>query len=126
VSYAGISGRNSTVASFSPLAQNTGFYESTDLNIPSSDVRRSSGGIWESQTISMAKSAQFQKSGSRIVRARSRRGWNRNQLTRASGTSWANPARYEEGENDPRAGKLLRIAEALGISLDWLLGREGA
>ena len=59
MSYAGISGRNSTVAPFSPLAQNTGFYESTDLNIPSSDVRRSSGGIWESQTISMAKSAKF-------------------------------------------------------------------
>jgi transcriptional regulator with XRE-family HTH domain len=74
----------------------------------------------------MAKSAQFKNAGSRIARARSQRGWNRNQLARASGMSWANLTRYEEGENEPSAGKLLRIAEALGVSVDWLLGREGA
>ncbi|MBT3353173.1 MAG: LexA family transcriptional regulator [Nitrospinaceae bacterium] len=74
----------------------------------------------------MAKSAHFKIAGSRIVRARSQRGWNRNQLARISGISWANLARYEEGENEPSAGKLLCIAEALGVSVDWILGREGA
>lgn len=74
----------------------------------------------------MNKSEQFKNAGSRIVRARTRLGWNRNQLARASDMSWANLSRYEDGENEPSAGKLLRIAEALGVSVDWLLGREGA
>jgi len=74
----------------------------------------------------MAKSAKFSETGRRISEARERRGWNRNQLAKASSLSWANLVRYEEGENEPSAGKLLRIAEALGVSADWLMGRKGA
>jgi transcriptional regulator with XRE-family HTH domain len=74
----------------------------------------------------MAKSTHFRQTGMRISEARERRGWNRNQLAKASGLSWANLTRYEDGENEPSAGKLLRIAEALGVSVDWLMGRKGA
>ena len=74
----------------------------------------------------MAKSGRFKETGVRIAEARSLKGWNRNQLAKASGMSWANLVRYEEGENEPSAGKLLSIAEALGVSVDWLLGRPGA
>lgn len=74
----------------------------------------------------MAKSPEFKEIGSRIARARAKRGLNRNQLAKASGMSWANLVRYEQGENEPSAGKLLRIASALGVSVDWLLGVKGA
>ena len=74
----------------------------------------------------MPKSAIFKKIGNRIAEARKKRGWNRNQLAKASSMSWANVVRYEDGENEPSAGKLLQVADALGVSADWLLGREGA
>ncbi len=74
----------------------------------------------------MAKPSRFKQTGKRISEARDRRGWNRNQLAKASSLSWANLTRYEDGENEPSAGKLLRIAEALGVSVDWLMDRKGA
>lgn len=64
--------------------------------------------------------------GRRIARARVRKGWNRNQLARAAGVTWANLTRYEEGKNEPGASRILEIAKALDVSLDWLLGRAGA
>lgn len=64
--------------------------------------------------------------GARIAEARLRKGWNRNQLAEASSLSWANIDRYEEGANEPSASRLLQIAEALDVSVDWLLGRQGA
>ncbi len=73
----------------------------------------------------MAKSSQSQLIGKRIAEARAAKGWNRNQLAKAAGISWGNLVRYEEGQNEPSAGKLLQIAEALGASADWLLGRRG-
>lgn len=72
----------------------------------------------------MAKSPQSELTGKRIAAARAAKGWNRNRLARAAGMSWGNLVRYEEGENEPSAGKLLRLAEALGVSADWLLGRK--
>lgn len=61
--------------------------------------------------------------GRRIARAREQKGMNRNQLARAAGVTWANLTRYERGENEPSASKLLGVAEALGVPVDWLLGR---
>ncbi len=74
----------------------------------------------------MAKSTQSELTGKRIAEARAARGWNRNQLAKAAGMNWGNLVRYEEGQNEPSAGKLLQLAEALGVSADWLLGRKGA
>ncbi len=74
----------------------------------------------------MPKSSDFKHIGKRIAETRAKRGLNRNQLAKAAGMSWANLVRYEEGENEPSAGKLLRVAQALGVTVDWLLGRKGA
>jgi transcriptional regulator with XRE-family HTH domain len=73
----------------------------------------------------MAKFTDCKQVGKRIAEARMRRGLNANQLARKAGISWANLARYEEGKNEPGAGRLLRIADALGVTADWLLGRQG-
>lgn len=64
--------------------------------------------------------------GRRITHARERKGWNRNQLARAAGVTWANLTRYEQGQNEPSASKLFEIAKVLDVSGDWLLGRTGA
>ncbi len=64
--------------------------------------------------------------GRRIAAARARKGWNRNQLARAAGVTWANLTRYERGENEPGASRVFEMAKALGVSVDWLLGRTGA
>ncbi len=74
----------------------------------------------------MAKSKSARDIGRRIGRIRTQKRWNRNQLAKAAGLSWANVVRYEEGENEPGAGKLLQIAGALGVSVDWLVGAPGA
>lgn len=74
----------------------------------------------------MAKPSDFKQVGKRIAEARQRRGLNRNQLALKTGISHANLVRYEQGVNEPGAGKLLRIADVLGVTVDWLLGRRGA
>ena len=74
----------------------------------------------------MAKPSDSKQMGKRIAEARKRRGLNPNQLARRAGISWANLVRYEEGKNEPGAGRLLRIADVLGVTVDWLLGRRGA
>ncbi|MEK6712364.1 MAG: helix-turn-helix domain-containing protein [Nitrospinota bacterium] len=74
----------------------------------------------------MVTSSDFKLMGKRIAQAREVRGLNRNQLAMMTGISRANLVRYEEGENEPGASRLLRIAEALGVTVDWLLGRLGA
>lgn len=32
---------------------------------------------------------------------------------------------YESGQKEPKATALLRLAEFYGVSVDWILGREG-
>ncbi len=72
------------------------------------------------------RSAYALELGRRIASARERKGWNRNQLARAAGVTWANLTRYEQGQNEPSASKLFEIAKVLDVSGDWLLGRTGA
>ena len=72
----------------------------------------------------MARSTDFKEVGKRIAEARKMRGLNTNQLARKAEISWANLVRYEEGKNEPGARRLLRIADALGVTVDWLLGGD--
>jgi transcriptional regulator with XRE-family HTH domain len=74
----------------------------------------------------MAKPSDLKLVGKRIAEARKKRGLNPNQLAQRAGVSRANLVRYEEGKNEPGAGRLLRIADILGVTVDWLLGRRGA
>ncbi len=45
-------------------------------------------------------------------------------LAAAIGTSQKQVSRYENGDNDPTGDVLRHIAEALDVSVDWLLGLE--
>jgi transcriptional regulator with XRE-family HTH domain len=63
--------------------------------------------------------------GARIADARSRAGLNRNQLARALGTSWQHVDHWEKGRTRPTLASVRRLAELLGVSVDYLLGLRG-
>ncbi|MFQ5745464.1 MAG: helix-turn-helix domain-containing protein [Acidobacteriota bacterium] len=64
--------------------------------------------------------------GERLWRARQARGLTQKQLAQATGIDQANISKLERGMlRDVRASNLLRLAEALGVSTDYLLGRDG-
>ena len=62
--------------------------------------------------------------GERIAEARAARGLNRNRLARMLGTSWAVVNRWEKGRAQPSSESMRRLASALGVTIDWLVGRE--
>jgi transcriptional regulator with XRE-family HTH domain len=64
--------------------------------------------------------------GARIAAARERAGMNRNQLARALGTSWQHVDHWEKGRTRPTVESVRRLAELLGVSVDYLLGLEEA
>ena len=64
--------------------------------------------------------------GARIAAARKNRGLNRNQLARKIGTSWALVDRWEKERTVPNLESLQRIAAALHVSTDDLLGRAAS
>jgi transcriptional regulator with XRE-family HTH domain len=56
---------------------------------------------------------------------RRRRGWNLRDLAQASGLPISTLSRYERDVRDMPASKLRRIAEALGVTPNDLLGYPG-
>ena len=64
--------------------------------------------------------------GSRIKEARLAAGFNRNQLARRLGTSWALVNQWENGKTTPSLKSLRRIADELGVDTDRLLGTPSA
>ncbi|MCC6873516.1 MAG: helix-turn-helix domain-containing protein [Sandaracinaceae bacterium] len=60
--------------------------------------------------------------GQRIASARAAAGLNRNQLARALGTSWQHVDHWEKGRTQPSLESVRRIAEVLGVSVDYLMG----
>ena len=62
--------------------------------------------------------------GQRIAELRRERGLKQDELAELSTLSRISIARYEAGKIEPGARALGRIAEALGVSTDALLGRE--
>lgn len=64
--------------------------------------------------------------GSRIRMARRVAGLLQEQLAEKAGIDQATVSRWEHRDEVPdRAGSLLAIARALGVSVDWLLTGEG-
>lgn len=60
-----------------------------------------------------------------IVSARTRRGWNQVDLANATQIPQGTLSRYENGERiGIHPGNLIRIADATGVSVDFLLGRQ--
>jgi transcriptional regulator with XRE-family HTH domain len=65
--------------------------------------------------------------GSRIVMARHRLRWSRDELARQSGLGRMTVARIEAGTVCPRGSTLQRIAAVVGVAAGWLLtGQNGA
>lgn len=54
--------------------------------------------------------------------ARHRRKWNTAELSEASGVPEKSIWNYEQNLNEPKAGGIVRLAKALGVTSDELLG----
>lgn len=65
--------------------------------------------------------------GTSLRAARARLGWNREALAYHSGVSWAAIAQIESGRRkDVRLSSLSALADALGVSVDYLIGTAAA
>ena len=60
--------------------------------------------------------------GERIAKARMYMNLNQRELAKKANLTEANLSRYENGYREPKAGTISQIAEALGISADYILG----
>lgn len=58
----------------------------------------------------------------KIHEARVARGWTQAELARRSGTTQQAIQRYESGEREPRVSAVINIADALGVTISYLLG----
>lgn len=58
----------------------------------------------------------------RLAKTRKERGLNQEQLAKMAGTTQQNISRYENGTRDPKANTLAKMAQALGVSISYLLG----
>ncbi len=59
-----------------------------------------------------------------LWRLRKKKGFTQDELAEAAGLSRASIARYEAGVQGPTTGAATKIANALGVSVDYLLGNE--
>ena len=65
----------------------------------------------------------MQELGKRIVAAREQLGWSQRELVRVSRVGQNNLSVLEQGKKSSvRADTVVRLAEALGVSADYLLG----
>ena len=64
--------------------------------------------------------------GARIAAARKERGLSQGQLAHKSGIAQAHVSHFECGTRAPRIDNLLKLADALGVTTDFLLGRQTA
>jgi len=60
----------------------------------------------------------------RLAEARARAGLSIRALADRLGEHQTSVHRWESGAVEPRASVVARLAEALGVSADWLLGRN--
>jgi transcriptional regulator with XRE-family HTH domain len=64
--------------------------------------------------------------GARIAAARQRAGWTQRQLSQHMGKSRGTIVQYEQGRIEPPLGQIMVIADALGVSPEFLaFGRQG-
>ncbi len=63
----------------------------------------------------------------RLRRSRNRRGWSQRVAAHTAGVSKSVLEKYESREDPriPNTRQLYRLAEAYGVSIDYLLGRTG-
>lgn len=58
----------------------------------------------------------------RIAEARAAKGWTQTDLAKAIGTTQQQIARYERQENDVKSSVLMKMSDALGVTVSYLLG----
>lgn len=56
----------------------------------------------------------------RLIKARSDRGWSQADLANESGVAAAQVSRYEQGRSKPRPEVIAKLARALGVDFTWL------
>lgn len=64
--------------------------------------------------------------GYRIAEARQAKGWSQAQLAKKIGTTQQQIARYESNENDVKASILIKLSNALDVTISYLLGLTGS
>jgi len=62
--------------------------------------------------------------GDRIVQRRNQMGMTQSELARCIGIARGQMWKYETGTSSPTADVLMKLSQALAISVDWLLGIE--
>lgn len=60
--------------------------------------------------------------GRRVRQSREERGWSQGDLARECGLTPSGVAHFEAGRREPRLTSIVRLAEALDISADYLVG----
>ena len=65
------------------------------------------------------------KLNEKIYLCRKKAGLSQDALAERLGVSRQAISKWETGESVPDTGKLLPLANALGVSLDWLLSEDG-
>ena len=78
----------------------------------------------ENVTSRPVRSALAGTIGSRILALREQRRWSQRALCARLGIETSKLGRYESGKHLPPHLTLVRIADALGVSLDVLMGRR--
>lgn len=58
----------------------------------------------------------------KIAEARLAKGWTQAELAKRIGTTQQQIARYESGENDVKSSVIVKLSEALGVTISYLLG----
>ena len=64
------------------------------------------------------------KIGDRMRAARREKGFSQTELGREIGYSMNGLAKIERGESDPALSAIMKIADALGVKLEYLLGTD--
>lgn len=62
----------------------------------------------------------------KIAEARIAKGWSQKELASKVGTSQQQIARYESGDYDVKANVLIKLSSALGVTISYILGIDGA
>lgn len=63
--------------------------------------------------------------GYKISEARLAKGWSQTELAKKIGTTQQQIARYESNENDVKASVLIKLSNALDVTISYLLGLAG-
>lgn len=69
-----------------------------------------------------AMAAEDKAFGNRLLNLRKERGWSQPELGKQVGTSGAIIGRYERGEITPSIEVAKKLADAFGVTLDFLVG----